>query len=227
MALELVGGLAHVLCGTATHPVLDKVVLCPVAQDGRKLELQHAARHPCLGRRTSHGIADKSHGHLQTVLKHASEVVCYGGEARCSTWGTLRPLGGEEVLQMVQRVKHRGIPLHGVGAPTSLHVEKTYVGIAGQGDVLLACSRLVEHELHVGLAGAEPYLASHHVIVYKFLLASLYLQGIGTTGLQGREGHVPLAVCICRGAQFLPCYGQGYLFSGICHALDEKVASVL
>ena len=149
MSLELVGRLAHVLCRTFTHPWLYEVVLCPVAKDGRKLELEHAARYPCLGGRTSHGIADKSYGHLEAVLKHTAEVICYGREAGRRLWCALRPLSVAEILQMVQRVEHRGIPLHGVGAPAGLHVVEADVGVIGQWDVLPACSRLVEHKLHV------------------------------------------------------------------------------
>ena len=68
MALELVRRFLHVQGRTTTHPVLDEVILRPVAEDGREFVLQCTAVYPSFGRRATDGVANQAHRHLQAVL---------------------------------------------------------------------------------------------------------------------------------------------------------------
>ena len=73
------GGIVGEVLGCSTsHPILDKVVLQPVAQDGRELGFQGVSIYPSLGRRTADGIAYQSHWHLQTIAQHLAVVISHG-----------------------------------------------------------------------------------------------------------------------------------------------------
>ena len=152
MTAQMGGIVGEVLGCSATHPILDKVVLQPVAQDGRKLGFQGVSIYPCLGRCTADGIAYQAHWHLQAVAQHLAVVISHGRELGCRLGGSPLPGGISVILQMVQRIQAGCRPCHIVGFPAAFHVEEAQVGVVGLGDVSLAGGSLVQPECHVRLA---------------------------------------------------------------------------
>ena len=78
MTAQMSGIVGEVPGCSATHPILDKVVLQPVAQDGRESGFQRVSIYPCLGRCTADGIAYQAHWHLQAVAQHLAVVISHG-----------------------------------------------------------------------------------------------------------------------------------------------------
>ena len=151
MTAQTGGIIGEVLGCSATHPILDKVVLQPVAQDCRELGLQSVSIYPSLSRSTSDGIANQSHWHLQAVAQHLAVVISHGRELGCRLWGSPLPSGILVILQMVQRIQAGCRPCHIVSFPSSLHVEESQAGVISLGDITLASGSLVESERHVRL----------------------------------------------------------------------------
>ena len=143
--------VGEVLGCSATHPILDKVVLQPVAQNGWELSLQSVSIYPSLSRSTTDGIADQSNRHLQTIPQHFTIIISYGRELGCRFWRRTLPDSILEILQMVQRIQAGCRPCHIVSFPSSLHVEESQVGVISLSDITLAGGSLVESERHVRL----------------------------------------------------------------------------
>ena len=165
----------------------------------------------------AHGIADEAYGHAERVGEQGTEVVGDGRDVRRIILGEGFPLGGHVVVEAVEVDQRGAVPRHGIGVDAGAHVVDAQVALGESlGNVLLGVGGLAQHEGHVGLARAEPYLAYEDICEREggVAIGDGEREGLAC-GLTCLEGELPRAVGGCGGALLLLAQGGGNLASCI------------
>ena len=165
-------------------------VALQLAGKGRRLRVS-LARCPRLNLRAAERGGHYPYRNPEAALERTGKIIARGRHLRQA----LRPGHGPRLLPAARRyidAQHR------VGGLTQLHLGG--VNAAGGSHENLAAAHRV---LHIGLSGGHPYLAHHHVGVFKGLTPAFYSERAGRgCGLHGLQRDAPRAVC----RRFCPCF---------------------
>ena len=230
VALQGIAAQLRVVGAAPAHPVLHAVVVAPVGEDIHQhgVVLHGVAVDEGLYGCSAHGIADEAHGHAERVGQHGTEVVGDGRELCGVLFGDGLPLCGYEVVEPVEGGQGGAVPCHGIGVYTGAHVVEAQVLRGRLGNVCLGIGGLAQHEGHVRLSRAEPYLAHEEIGEGDGAVAVGDGEREGLVAcLQGLEGELPGAVGGGCGALFLFAQQCGNLAPCVALAMQDEGLAAL
>ena len=154
----------------------------------RRLDRQSLETGPRLNDGSSPRCVNESYRHIQVLLEIASVEITHSRETLCYIASTDVPAIADRGIETVEGLGcNIGLNLQEADIRVVIGIGYLFLGIVGSG----------EFEAHIGLTGAEPHLAYHH-IVENGLCTIVDGDAIGAASLGSTHLNTPFTIGSCR-----------------------------